>query len=325
MANRHYIFFSLVLVALSAVAQTLQVNAAPLEKVAATEELAAQIEIDAAHALTHQTVSILEAEMTVSIPSADPLFDETVTEEDKFVLAARADGKGLWVSDATAWKALDVAFAEGVAVPVRIEARLQDEETAHYRVKVGEAVCEVTRPSKNGDVFKALQLLGFGAMERVQLKQLTLEQLPVSPSGTQEAAKVDAYVAWAADEDNTVVTADYAEDAFAMNVKQGKPRLEIVDIDMEQCMITIKASVEGQAEEVALTRINGVLSMLAYTKFSNEARVYKVAIDAGVGDTVCVPFPDDAQFAQASISLYPAKTPVNEDGPLLGVPPADVN
>lgn len=315
------------LAAAAAFAQTLKVNetltvnqtlSGPLIN---TDDTTTTVTITGASAIAEGATTVLEATLRFTLPSADPVFSETVDPADRLVIAAKADGSGLLVSDAGAWTtlALGVPLSENTPVAVRAEATLAADGTSvQYLVTAGGTSVTVTRP--NGAAAPAaIALEGVGSASALALKQVSTGVLPPAPDGSvQDAALVDSYVAWENDADKGGALKDATDEerqnAFAMNVG-GTPKLEIVAIDTAKRTVTVKGShtvaAAGGTQTLAepttadLTAINGVLTVTAQDTLSGAKTTYKVDVTAGDGELVKVRFPNaTARFVKATVDVY---------------------
>lgn len=308
------------LAAAAAFAETLTVNQTLAGPLTNADDTTTEVTIAGASAIAEGATTVLEATLSFTLPSADPVFSETVTSDDRLVIAAKADGSGLLVSDAEAWTTLGVSVSENTPVAVRAEATLAADGTSvQYRVSAGEQSVTVTRP--NGAAAPtAIALEGVGSASALALKQVSTAVLPPAPEGSvQDAALVDSYVAWENDADkggalDAAATDAEKQNAFAMNVG-GTPKLEIVDIDTANRTVTVKGSYTAAAAggtqalseptTADLTAINGVLTVTAQDTLSGAKTTYKVDVMAGDGQLVQVPFPNaTARFVKATVDVY---------------------
>lgn len=307
------------LAAAAAFAETLKVNQTLERTLTNADDTTTEVTIDGASAITKGATTVLEATLSFTLPSADPVFSKTVTSDDRLVIAAKADGTGLLVSDQNDWKVLSVGVSEGTAVAVRAEATLADDgSSVQYLVTAGETSVTVTRPN-DAKAPTAIALEGVGSASDLALKQVSTAVLPPAPEGSvQDAALVDSYVAWDATKGGALKDANATDEekrnAFAMNVG-GTPKLEIVAIDTANRTVTVKGSytvaAAGGTQTLAepttadLTAINGVLTVTAQDTLSGAKTTYKVDVTAGDGQLVQVPFPNEtARFVKATVDVY---------------------
>lgn len=307
------------LAAAAAFAQTLTVNQTLEGPLTNADGTTTTVTIAGASAIAEGATTVLEATLSFTLPSADPVFSETVDSADRLVIAAKADGTGLLVSDAAAWKTLGVSVSENTPVAVRAEATLAADGTSvQYRVSAGEQSVTVTRPN-GATAPTAIALEGVGSASALALKQVSIGVLPPAPEGSvQDAALVDSYVAWENDADKGGALKDATDEerqnAFAMNVG-GTPKLEVVAIDTANRTVTVKGSytvaAAGGTQTLAepttadLKAINGVLTVTAQDTLSGAKTTYKVDVTAGDGELVKVPFPNEtARFVKATVDVY---------------------
>lgn len=307
------------LAAAAAFAETLKVNQTLEGLLTNADDTTTTVTITDASAIAEGATTVLEATLSFTLPSADPVFSETVTSDDRLVIAAKADGTGLLVSDAEGWASLGVSVSENTPVAVRAEATLAADGTSvQYRVTAGGTSVTVKRP--NAAAPEAIALEGVGSASALALKQVSTAVLPPAPEGSvQDAALVDRYVAWENDAtkggalDANATDAE-RQNAFAMNVG-GTPKLEIVAIDTANRTVTVKGSytvaAAGGTQTLAepttadLTAINGVLTVTAQDTLSGAKTTYKVDVTAGDGELVKVPFPNEtARFVKATVDVY---------------------
>lgn len=306
------------LAAAAAFAETLKVNQTLEGPLTNADDTTTTVTITDASAITKGATTVLEATLSFTLPSADPVFSETVTSDDRLVIAAKADGTGLLVSDAEGWATLGVLVSENTPVAVRAEATLADGgSSVQYLVTAGGTSVTVKRP--NAAAPEAIALEGVGSASALALKQVSTAVLPPAPDGSQNAALVDSYVAWENDAtkggalDANATDAE-RQNAFAMNVG-GTPKLEIVAIDTAKRTVTVKGSytvaAAGGTQTLAepttadLTAINGVLTVTAQDTLSGAKTTYKVDVTAGDGQLVQVPFPNEtARFVKATVDVY---------------------
>lgn len=321
------------LAAAAAFAQTLKVNQTLEGPLINADDKTTTVTITDASAITKGATTVLEATLSFTLPSADPVFSETVTSDDRLVIAAKADGTGLLVSDVGGWATLGVSVSENTPVAVRAEATLADGGSlVQYRVTAGKQSVTVKRP--NAAAPETIALEGVGSASALALKQVSIGVLPPAPEGSvQDAALVDRYVAWENDATkggalDASATSEEKQNAFAMNVG-GTPKLEIVAIDTAKRTVTVKGSytvaAAGGTQTLAepttadLTAINGVLTVTAQDTLSGEKMTYRVDVTAGDGQLVQVSFPNEtARFVKATVDVYaPADAAAD---PIAGTP-----
>lgn len=306
------------LAAAAAFAEALKVNQTLEGPLANTDDKTTTVTITGASAITKGATTVLEATLSFTLPSADPVFSETVTSDDRLVIAAKADGSGLLVSNAEAWETLDVSVSENTSVAVRAEATLAaDGSSVQYLVTVGGTSVTVTRQNAAAAP-TAIALEGVGSASALALKQVSTAVLPPAPEGSvQDAALVDRYVKWENDKGGALdatATDEDRQNAFAMNVG-GTPKLEIVAIDTADRTVTVKgsytAAAAGGTQTLAepttadLKAINGVLTVTAQDTLSGEKTTYKVNVKTGDGELIKVPFPNKtARFVKATVDVY---------------------
>lgn len=308
------------LAAAAAFAETLTVNQTLEGPLTNDDDTTTTVTIAGASAITKGATTVLEATLSFTLPSADPVFSETVTSDDRLVIAAKADGSGLLVSNAEAWETLDVSVSENTPVAVRAEATLAADGTSvQYLVTAGGTSVTVTRPN-DATAPTAIALEGVGWASALALKQVSTGVLPPAPDGSvQDAALVDRYVKWENDATkggalDANATDEERQNAFAMNVG-GTPKLEIVAIDTANRTVTVKGSytvaAAGGTQTLAepttadLTAINGVLTVTAQDTLSGEKMTYTVDVTAGDGQLVQVSFPNEtARFVKATVDVY---------------------
>lgn len=306
------------LAAAAAFAETLTVNQTLAGSLINTDDTTTTVTITDASAITEGATTVLEATLSFTLPSADPVFTETVTSDDRLVIAAKADGTGLLVSDAEGWAPLGVSVSENTPVAVRAEATLAADGTSvQYLVTAGKQSVTVKRPN-GATAPTAIALEGVGSASALALKQVSTAVLPPAPGSVQDAALVDSYVAWENDADKggalKGATDAAKQNAFAMNVG-GTPKLEIVAIDTANRTVTVKGSYTAAAAggtqalseptTADLTDINGVLTVTAQDTLSGEKTTYKVDVTAGDGELVKVPFPNETtRFVKATVDVY---------------------
>lgn len=308
------------LAAAAAFAETLTVNQTLEGPLTNANDTTTEVKIDGASAITKGATTVLEATLSFTLPSADPDFGTTVTEADRLVIAAKAEGTGLLVSGQTGWQELPVRVSENTPIDVRAEATLAADGTSvQYRVSAGEQSVTVTRPN-GATAPTAIALEGVGSASALALKQVSTGVLPPAPEGSvQDAALVDRYVAWENDATkggalDASATSEEKQNAFAMNVG-GTPKLEVVAIDTANRTVTVKGSYTAAAAggtqalseptTADLTAINGVLTVTAQDTLSGAKTTYKVDVTAGDGELVKVPFPNEtARFVKATVDVY---------------------
>lgn len=313
---------------------TLKVNQTLEGPLTNADDTTTEVKIDGASAITKGATTVLEATLSFTLPSADPDFGTTVTEADRLVIAAKADGSGLLVSDAEGWATLGVSVFENTPVAVRAEATLAaGGSSVQYRVSAGEQSVTVTRPN-DAKAPEVITLEGVGSASALALKQVSTGVLPPAPEGSvQDAELVDSYVAWENDADkggalDANATDEERQNAFAMNVG-GTPKLEIVAIDTANRTVTVKGSYTAAAAggtqalseptTADLKAINGVLTVTAQDTLSGAKTTYKVDVTAGDGELIKVPFPNaTARFVKATVDVYaPADAAAD---PIKGTP-----
>lgn len=322
------------LAAAAAFAQTLTVNQTLAGPLTNADDTTTKVTITDASAITKGATTVLEATLSFTLPSADPDFDTTVTEADRLVIAAKADGTGLLVSGQTGWQELPVRVSENTPIDVRAEATLADGGAlVQYRVTAGGESVTVKRPN-DATAPTAIALEGVGSASALALKQVSTGVLPPAPDGSvQDAALVDRYVKWENDATkggalDATATDEDRQNAFAMNVG-GTPKLEIVAIDTANRTVTVKGSytvaAAGGTQTLAepttadLTAINGVLTVTAQDTLSGEKTTYTVDVTAGDGELVKVPFPNEtARFVKATVDVYAPADAVAD--PIEGTP-----
>lgn len=296
---------------------TLTVNQTLEGPLTNADDTTTEVTITDASAITKGATTVLEATLSFTLPSADPVFSETVTSDDRLVIAAKADGTGLLVSDAEGWAPLGVSVSENTPVAVRAEATLAADGTSvQYLVTADKQSVTVTRPNVAAAP-RAIALEGVGSASALALKQVSTDVLPPAPEGSvQDAALVDDYVAWENDKGGALkdATPEERQNAFAMNVG-GTPKLEIVAIDTAKRTVTVKGSYTAAAAggtqalseptTADLTDINGVLTVTAQDTLSGEKTTYTVDVTAGDGELVKVPFPNETtRFVKATVDVY---------------------
>lgn len=279
------------------------------------------------------TTLLLTAQMTFTLPTEKPAYDEEV-RASKLAITADTDGTILVADGNTSdWVRSGYTVADGGSVMMRAEGKLNENELAFKVtfspiaaansavdpaavktvsvVSPASASLAATETKLNKFVFS-----GEGETSALTLGLVDMAILPPAAEGsTQDPALVEKYVAWLNDEAKGGALAADAkdaekQDAFAMNVG-GTPSLAIAAIDPETRKISVVgsyAAADGVQKPVDLAKINGVLTISSQEELGGEAVVQRVDVAAGAGETVTVTFPEKARFVKAAVSVNPAVT-----------------
>lgn len=278
------------------------------------------------------TTLLLTAQMTFTLPTEKPAYDEEV-RASKLAITADPDGTLLVADGNTSdWVRSGYTVADGGSVMMRAEGKLNAESnnaesklvfTVTFSpvaaansavdpaaVKTVEVVSPASETTLSGFTFT-----GEGETSALTLGLVDMAILPPAADKAQDPALVEKYVAWLNDEAKGGALAADAkdaekQDAFAMNVG-GTPSLAIAAIDPETRKISVVgsyAAADGVQKPVDLAKINGVLTISSQEELGGEAVVQRVDVAAGAGETVTVTFPEKARFVKAAVSVNPAVT-----------------
>lgn len=272
------------------------------------------------------TTLLLTAQMTFTLPTESPAYDEEV-RASKLAITARTDGTILVADGKTGdWVSSGYTVTDGGSVMMRAEGKLKAGKWAFKvtfspiaaansavdpaAVKTVSVVSPASATTLSGFTFT-----GEGETSALTLGLVDMAILPPAADKAQDPALVEKYVAWLNDEAKGGALAADAkdaekQDAFAMNVG-GTPSLAIAAIDPETRKISVVgsyAAADGVQKPVDLAKINGVLTISSQEELGGEAVVQRVDVAAGAGETVTVTFPEKARFVKAAVSVNPAVT-----------------
>ena len=290
-----------------------------------------EITIDGGTVASTASTIVFSATLTFTLPSETPDYGDAV-KESKLAIVADTTGE-LMVADGSSgsWKRSDFKVKADTPVSVKAVGTQNDTgEKLTFAVTFSadgmeSKTVEVTAPQE-GEAFTTLVCEGEGSAQDMMLAVVSTDFLPATKgedgSEKQDAELVARYAEWKSDESlggalPDGLSTEQTQNAFAMNAP-GVPSLSIIKIDTANGKVTLRGSVETTAgdETLPLPKINGVLSLYSKEKLSDEWTAHLVKIDGSSGELICVPIPDGARFAKASVSLA---TPENA-GTLDGTP-----
>lgn len=287
----------------------------------------ATLTIDGTPSVDPATTMVLTAQLTFTLPSESPAYDAEV-QAAKLAITADADG-AILVADGTtgAWVPSGYTVADGGSVQMRAEGKLNAEGKLAFTVTFSPVVAAANSAVDPATVktvtvvspAAATTLSKFAFSGEGETAALTLALVdtailpPAAEETTQDPEMVEKYVAWA-NEAGSALASDSAvessvkQDAFAMNAG-GVPSLTIIAIDPAEGTITVKgsyAAAGGEAPVVDLKAINGVLAIASRESLGGTETIQKVNISAAAnGKAVKVPFPKNARFVKAAVSVNP--------------------
>ena len=290
------------------------------------------------------TTLLLTAQMTFTLPTEKPAYDEEV-RASKLAITADTDGMLLVADGKTSyWVRSGYTVADGGSVMMRAEGKLNDESnndesklvfTVTFSpvaaansavdpaaVKTVEVVSPASETTLSGFTFT-----GEGETSALTLGLVDMAILPppAAEGSTQDPALVEKYIAWANETGSAVADSNLDEatkqNAFAMNAG-GKPSLTITAIDPTAGTITVKGSYtdpdtdpEGKSETpVDLKTINGVLTIASRESLGGTETIQTVNVTTAVSDgkAVVVPLPEGARFVKAAVSVNPPAATADE-------------
>lgn len=286
----------------------------------------ATLTIDGTPSVGEATTMVLTAQLTFTLPSESPAYDDEV-RASKLAITADTDG-AIWVADGTtsAWVPSGYTVADGGSVQMRAEGKLNSENKLAFTVTFSPVAAAnsaidpaavktvtVVSPAAAETTLSKFAFSGEGETAALTLALVDTDILPpASDGGTQDSKLVEKYVAWLNDEaKGGALAADATDgdkqDAFAMNAG-GKPSLTIKAIDPAAGTITVKGSytAAGDEETVDLKAINGVLTIASCESLGGTETIQKVNISAATdGSAVVIPYPEGARFVKAAVSVNP--------------------
>lgn len=291
-----------------------------------SEGEASELAISPAPSVGEATTMVLTAQLTFTLPTESPAYDAEV-QASKLAITADTDG-AILVADGTtgAWVPSGYTVADGGSVQMRAEGKLNSEKKLAFKVTfspVAAAANSAVDPAAVKTVsvvspaaattLRKFAFSGEGETAALTLALVDTSILPPTAEGTkQDPELVEKYVAWANDEAKggalaADATPDDKQDAFAMNAG-GKPSLTITAIDPEAGTIIVKGSytaAEGEAE-VDLKAINGVLTIASRESLGGAETIQTVNVTAAAdGSAVVIPYPENARFVKAAVSVNP--------------------
>lgn len=271
------------------------------------------------------TTLLLTAQMTFTLPSESPAYDDEV-RASKLAITADTDGT-LLVADGTTsdWVRSGYTVADGGSVMMRAEGKFNAESKLAFTVTFSPVA--VANSAVDPAAVKTVsvvspasvtELRGFTFTGEGETSALTLGLVdtailpPTAEGSTQDSAQVEKYIAWANEAGSAVANDTSLNDtekqnAFAMNAG-GKPSLAITAIDPTAGTITVVGSYTAAAgeEPVDLKTINGVLSIASRESLGGTETIRTVNVTAAAdGSAVVIPFPEGARFVKAAVSVNP--------------------
>ncbi|MEG2724992.1 MAG: hypothetical protein RR982_03975 [Kiritimatiellia bacterium] len=325
---KHFLLALTALAALPLFAQTLTVN----QKVTTPIKDAAILTVvTGTPTISTSNMTALEAEITFTLPTIDPLYSETVTTADKLVICPNAAGTQLLISNAVAgnagWFSYTLPTPLSATSPTSLSIRaiaFLDASVLKYDVYVKngstyeKAATGITSPSSNATL-ASVAFEGAGSATNILLAQMPVSSGETPPSPEQ----VSKYAEWSQDSGKggalpAGATDPEKQNAFAMNVG-GTPHLSVTAIDAQSGTITLKGSytpaTAGGVETTAdLDNINGVLTISSYTALGATPTIHKVNVVAQADKTVIIPFPvANAPFVKATLSVTAQTTGADVD------------
>lgn len=286
----------------------------------------ATLTIDGTPSVGSATTMVLTAQLTFTLPSESPAYDAEV-QASKLAITADTDG-AILVADGTtgAWVPSGYTVADGGSVQMRAEGKLNKDGKLAFKVTFSPVVAAansavdpaavktvtVVSPAAATTLSK-FAFSGEGETAALTLALVDPAILPPAAGGTtQDPEMVEKYVAWA-NEAGSALASDSAvessvkQDAFAMNAG-GVPSLTIIAIDPEAGTIIVAGSytaAEGE-EPVDLKAINGVLTIASRESLGGEETIQTVNVTAAAdGSAVVIPYPENARFVKAAVSVNP--------------------
>lgn len=269
---------------------------------------------------------VLTGELTFFLPTEDPAYDNEAANS-KLLISVDSQGEIIVANAAEGgkWEHTGYLVTDGTTVAVRAVGCLSEGAlcfTVTISPKAAEAgsavdsaaakTVEVVSPA-SGSALAGLCFSGVGSASGVTLALVDPGILPpAADGGTQNAALVEKYVAWANDPEKggalgEGATAEAQQNAFAMNVG-GTPSLTITAIDPTERTVTITGSYAAAEGETAvdLKTINGVLTLASRETLSGSETLRQIDVSAAAnGKAVKVPFPEEARFVKAAVSVNP--------------------
>ncbi|MEG1552005.1 MAG: hypothetical protein RR417_00390 [Kiritimatiellia bacterium] len=324
---KHFLLALTALAALPLFAQPLTVN----QKVTTPIKDAAILTVTGTPTISTSNMTALEAEITFTLPTVDPLYSETVTTADKLVICPNAAGTQLLISNAVAgnagWFSYTLPTPLSATSPTSLSIRaiaFLDASVLKYDVYVKngstyeKAATGITSPSSNATL-ASVAFEGAGSATNILLAQMPVSNGEPLPSPEQ----VSKYAEWSQDSRKggalpAEATDPEKQNAFAMNVG-GTPHLSVTAIDAQSGTITLKGSytpaTAGGVETTAdLDNINGVLTISSYTTLGATPTIHKVNVVAQADKTVIIPFPvANAPFVKATLSVAAQTTGADVD------------
>lgn len=296
----------------------LTVNAAPDETSYTNDQ---SFSIDGApESLAAGQVAVFTTEMTFTLPTEAPDYSEAVANGDKLVIVCDEEGKIL-IANSSGWTETGTTVTAGTTLPIIVVIKRASTTHLGFDVYLNEAETPITVTSPNsGLTFGTLVFEGEGSASNLSVAVAPTSLLPGDADEAQDPATVYAYLDWVNDAGKDFVNApgvteEDKADAFAMNVG-GKPKLEIISIDLANNQIKVKGSYEtgnGSEATADLFEINGMLYITSASTLSGgDAKVlskeeYNLSFeDDGIA---IISIPDGAKFIKASVAL---KTPEEE-------------
>lgn len=291
-----------------------------------SEGSASELAISPAPSVSAATTMVLTAQLTFTLPSESPAYDDEV-RASKFAITADTDG-AILVADGTTgdWVPSGYTVADGGSVQMRAEGKLNSENKLAFKVTfspVAAAANSAVDPATVKTVTvvspaAATTLSKFAFSGEGETAALTLALVdpailpPAAGGTTQDPELVEKYVAWA-NEAGSALASDSAvessvkQDAFAMNAG-GVPSLTITAIDPAAGTITVAGSYDATEGEAAvdLKAINGVLTIASRESLGGTEKIQTVNVTAAAdGSAVVIPYPANARFVKAAVSVNP--------------------
>lgn len=290
--------------------------------------------ISGSPSIQEKTTLLLTAQMTFTLPTESPVYDEEV-RASKLAITADTDGT-LLVADGNTndWVRSGYTVADGGSVMMRAEGKLKAGKLA-FKVTFSPiaAANSAVDPAAVKTVSvvspaSATTLSGFTFTGEGETSALTLGLVdmailpPPAADKAQDPALVEKYIAWAneagsAVANDTSLTDSEKQNAFAMNAG-GVPSLTIAAIDPTAGTITVAGSytaAEGEAT-VDLKTINGVLTIASRESLGGTETIRTVNVTAVTaaadGKAVVVPLPEGARFVKAAVSVNPPAATADE-------------
>ncbi|MDO5462430.1 MAG: hypothetical protein Q4F99_02955 [bacterium] len=293
-------------------AADLTVNASPT-----TETLTDEATLGIPASIGSGQIGIFTTQMTFTVPSTTPDYDDTVDADDKLVIVPDKDGQLLIANNDGKWKNTGVTITAGEPVNLTAHVKVASNDTKRlaFDVYINNATkpISVTAPSE-GLSFSSLNFEGEGSATAIALSIAPTAIVPGDETTPQNTELVNNYVKWLNESTKGGATAaEDKADAFAMNVG-GKPKLEITAIDVTNKTITVKGSC-GETGDANLGDIYGTLYITYAETLSDKATTIAVdfpidgdenkidtknKIDNGIA---IVEIPDGAKFVKATVSL----------------------